>query len=85
MTMALLKDNGIHNYWPEMGQATPDGCIFEARLSYYGTHWYLTSLNGQTLKGRGIVDEGDGRYKATPRAFEKICKEYPVRHENFLD
>ncbi len=78
MMMELLKDNGIHSYCREMGQATPDGCIFEAHLGYYGTHWYLTSLNGQTLKGRGIVDEGDGRYKVTPRAFEKSATNTPL-------
>ena len=84
--MDMLKENGLHNYWPEMGQATPDGCVFEAQMSFYGaSHWHLKSLNGQTLKGRGIKDDGDGWYTVTELAFGKICKEYPVRHEVLLD
>lgn len=83
--LEILNENGLHNYCPEMGEKTPGGCIFKARLSFYGKHWYLESLNGQTLKGRGIVDEGNGEYRVTMAAFEKICKEYPVKQECFLD
>lgn len=84
--MELLKENGVHDYWPEMGQTTPDGCIFEAQMSFYGaSHWHLKSLNGQTLKGRGIVDDGNGWFTVTARAFERICKEYPVRNAHYLD
>lgn len=83
--LEILSDNGLHNYHPELGEKKPSGCVFEARLGFYGKHWYLKSLNGQTLKGRGVVDEGDGKYRVTMAAFEKICKEYPVKQELFLD
>ena len=84
--MELLRENGIHSYWPEMGDKTPDGCVFEAQMSYYGaSHWHLRSLTGQTLKGRGIKDDGNGWYTVTALAFEKIKKEYPIRKEHLLD
>lgn len=82
----LLQENGLRNYHPEMGDKTPNGCAFEAQMSFYGaSHWHLKSLNGQTLKGRGIKDDGNGWFTVTARAFEKICSEYPVKQEIFLD
>lgn len=83
--LELLKENGSYGYCLELGHEIPGGCVFEASLGFYGKHWYLKSLNGQTLKGRGIADEGNGKYRVTTAAFERICKEYPVRQELFLD
>lgn len=83
--LEILNGNGLHHYCPEMGEKTPGGCVFEANLGFYGKHWYLKSLNGQTLKGRGIVDEGNGKYRVTMAAFERVCKEYPVKQKLLLD
>lgn len=83
--LEILSENGLHGYWPEMGDKAPRGCIFSASPGFYGRHWYLRSLNGQTLRGRGIVDEGGGKYRVTATALKKICRDYPVMQERLLD
>lgn len=90
---------GVYCYTPEMGQEKPEGCQIEARLAYYGKHYFLdTPLN---LRGRGIVfmksytgkeltkfgkyKTGWNEYRVTKKAFEKLKEEYTISYENYLD
>lgn len=43
--LEILKDSGCYNYYSETGKETPSGCLFYARLSFSGNHFYLKSLN----------------------------------------
>lgn len=87
---------GVHLYTPEMGQRTPETNM-EARLSWYGKHYYVdTPLE---LKGRGITKEDDPcwvkgsrqqiegwkTYRVTKKAFEKLKEQYPIAMERSLD
>ena len=83
-------------YCPEMGQAKP-AALFEARLSYYGTHYYVDTPC--TLKGRGITEEeprhwkpgsqkdleGWKTYRLTKNAYKKLEAEHTIIMEEHLD
>lgn len=83
--LELLKENGTHGYCLELGHEIPTGCVFESQLAWGGRHYWLKSLNGQTIKGRGISDEGNGEYLVTRRAYEKLKKDFPIRWREHLD
>lgn len=83
--LEILKDNGFYGYCPELGQKAVTGCVFEAHLAWDGRHYWVESLNGQTIRGRGIEDHGNGEYLVTRRAFAKLKKEYPIRWKEYLD
>ena len=74
-------------YYPELNETKPDAQI-EARLSYYGKHWYLkTNLD---LKGRGIefletIANGVKRYKVTVNAFKVLEEKYTATIKCYLD
>lgn len=86
---------GVHPYWPELKEQQPD-CQIEARLGYYGTHYYVdTPLE---LKGRGITEvaaswipgcrkqvENWRSYRVTKRAFEILKGKYSISMECLLD
>lgn len=82
-------------YCTEMGQAKP-AALFEARLSYYGTHYYVDTPC--TLKGRGITEEpanwapnsqkareGWKTYRLTEKAYKKLEAEHTIIMEDHLD
>ncbi|MFW5437136.1 hypothetical protein [Paenibacillus apiarius] len=78
---------GVHTYWPEMKERRINAQI-EARLSHYGTHYYLYTTH--ELKGRGIVVKDSNRpglkkYQVTEKAFEKLKQQYSVSMERLLD
>ncbi len=80
-----------------MGEAKPAAKI-EATLGHYGKHYYLKSET--YLQGRGITfikryessdltpqaqhRVGWFEYKVTERAFETLCRKYPVVTESLL-
>ncbi|MGG1638199.1 hypothetical protein [Paenibacillus sp. NRS-1760] len=78
---------GVHTYYPEMKERKVTAQI-EARLSYYGKHYFLyTTLE---LKGRGIVQNESSRpelksYMVTTKAFDKLKQLYSVSLERLLD
>lgn len=89
---------GLKGYYPEMGEIKPFALI-EARLGHYGNHWYLKTpltlkagrgithlrtLTSEQLTPQAQSKVGWNKYKVTEKAFEKLCKQYPVSSECLL-
>jgi hypothetical protein len=91
---------GVHSFTPEMGERKVN-CQLEARLSYYGKHYFVDSPT-QLPKGRGIefLSQYDAKrfvngaanrkvgwfeYKVTTRAFEVLKDNYSISMERNLD
>ena len=73
-------------YYPELNEEKPLTMI-EARLSYYGKHFFIkTRLH---LNGRGITflenDNGINRYKVTINAFKALEEKYSTCIKCYLD
>ena len=83
---------GLYSYWPELGEQKPPAQI-EAKMSYYGTHWYLDTpfeLTGRGIKYFGKHPEnsknpGWNHYKVTNRAFEQLKQQYAISELCHLD
>lgn len=88
---------GLYMYCLEMGQQKPE-CQIEAQRSY-GSHYhidtplklkgrgveYVKTLEDKNLNTSGKYMIGWNEYRVTEKAFEKLCKEYSISMQDFLD
>lgn len=96
----VADEPGLYRYTPEMGEQEPQGCQLSASPSHDGKHWYVDSpdqLRGQGIRfvkqytaadfvaGSNSPRVGLYHYCVTERAFKKLCQQYTISQETFLD